>query len=121
MGTTTHRADTSAPGRPVRGGPRHRDRQHPFTLFPVARRHSEGLAVGYVGLRTLEAAVITGGIVSLLALVTLRRHPPQEADSASLLVTGKALVAENDWTFLQALAARIHRDAAAQPTRGHGT
>ncbi|MGW2650632.1 DUF4386 domain-containing protein [Streptomyces sp. NPDC001393] len=46
-----------------------------FMLFPVARRHSEGLAVGYVGLRTLEAAVITVGIVSLLAVVTLRQHP----------------------------------------------
>ncbi|GAA2315382.1 hypothetical protein GCM10010149_78970 [Nonomuraea roseoviolacea subsp. roseoviolacea] len=71
-----------------------------FTLFPVARRHSEGLAVGYVGLRTLEAAVITVGIVSLLAVVTLRQHPPQGADPASLLTTGRALVAVHDWTFL---------------------
>ncbi|MEU9993620.1 DUF4386 domain-containing protein [Streptomyces sp. NPDC048045] len=71
-----------------------------FTLFPVARRHSEGLAVGYVGLRTLEAAVITVGIVSLLAVVTLRQHPPQGADPASLLTTDRALVAVHDWTFL---------------------
>ncbi|MFJ9773987.1 DUF4386 domain-containing protein [Kitasatospora sp. NPDC101157] len=71
-----------------------------FTLFPVARRHSEGLAVGYVGLRTLEAAVITVGIVSLLAVVTLRQSPPQGADPSSLLVTGRALVAVHDWTFL---------------------
>ncbi|WP_234327320.1 DUF4386 domain-containing protein [Streptomyces sp. NRRL WC-3742] len=71
-----------------------------FALFPVTRRHSECLAVGYVGLRTLEAAVIAVGIVSLLAVVTLRQNPPQGADPASLLATGRALVAVHDWTFL---------------------
>ncbi|MEU8923506.1 DUF4386 domain-containing protein [Kitasatospora sp. NPDC048545] len=71
-----------------------------FTLYPVARRHGEGLAAGYLGLRTLEAAVIAVGIVSLLAVVTLRQHPPQGADNASLLTVGRALVAVHDWTFL---------------------
>ncbi|GAA2977468.1 DUF4386 domain-containing protein [Kitasatospora sp. NPDC127116] len=71
-----------------------------FAMYPVARRHGEGLAVGYLGLRTLEAAVIAVGIVSLLAVVTLRQHPPQGADSAALLTAGKALVAVHDWTFL---------------------
>lgn len=39
-------------------------------LFPVARRYNEGVALGYVGLRTLEAAVITVGVVPLLAVLT---------------------------------------------------
>lgn len=71
-----------------------------FALYPVTRRHSEGLVVGYVGLRTLEAAVITVGIVSLLAVVTLRQDLPQGADPVSLLATGRALVAVHDGTFL---------------------
>ncbi|WP_245984297.1 DUF4386 domain-containing protein [Streptomyces tateyamensis] len=71
-----------------------------FTLYPVTRRHGEGLAVGYLGLRTLEAAVITVGIVSLLSVVTLRQHSPQGTDPAALLTTGRALVAVHDWTFL---------------------
>lgn len=70
------------------------------TLFPVTRRHGEALAAGYVGLRTLEAAVIGVGVVSLLAVLTLRQHPPVGADSAALLTTGRALVAVHDWTFL---------------------
>jgi hypothetical protein len=66
------------------------------TLFPVAKRQNEGVALGYVGLRTLEAAVIAVGIVSLLAVVTLR----QEAAGPSSVTTAQALVAMHDWTFL---------------------
>ncbi|MCM1969251.1 DUF4386 domain-containing protein [Streptomyces sp. G1] len=63
-------------------------------LFPVLRRHGEGLALGYAFGRLLEAAVIAVGIVSVLALVTLRREPGA-ADGADA-----ALVAVHDWTFL---------------------
>ena len=69
-------------------------------VFPVVRRHNEALAAAYVGLRTLEAAVIAVGIVSLLAVVALHRHHPQGADTASLLSVDKALVAVHDQTFL---------------------
>lgn len=70
------------------------------TLFPVVKRQNEGVALGYAGLRTLEAATIVVGIVSLLAVVTLRRNPPVAADDASLVTAGRALVAVHDWTFL---------------------
>lgn len=72
------------------------------TLFPVVKRQNEGVALGYVGLRTLEAAIIAVGIVSLLAVVTLRQHLAGAAgtDPASLVTVGKALVAVHDWTFL---------------------
>lgn len=63
-------------------------------LFPVLRRHGEGLALGYAFGRLLEAAVIAVGIVAVLALVTLRRDPGA-ADGADA-----ALVAVHDWTFL---------------------
>ncbi|MFJ5549417.1 DUF4386 domain-containing protein [Streptomyces sp. NPDC093225] len=72
------------------------------TLFPVVRRHGEGLALGYAALRTLEAAVICIGIVSLLAVVTLRRDGAGAAgpDGDALRTVGGALVAVHDWTFL---------------------
>jgi uncharacterized protein DUF4386 len=55
-----------------------------------------------VGLRTLEAAIISVGVVSLLAVVTLRQQLAGAAgtDAASLVIVGKALVAVHDWTFL---------------------
>ncbi|MCU7823911.1 DUF4386 domain-containing protein [Kitasatospora sp. DSM 101779] len=70
------------------------------TLYPVTRRHNEAVAAGYTALRVLEAAVIAVGIVSLLAVVTLRRHGADGADPAALATTARALVAVHDWTFL---------------------
>ncbi|GAA2838352.1 hypothetical protein GCM10010441_73370 [Kitasatospora paracochleata] len=70
------------------------------TLFPVVSRHGRASAAGYLGLRTLEAAVITVGVVSLLAVTTLRRQPPAGADDGALRTVGRALVAVHDWTFL---------------------
>ena len=65
-------------------------------LFPVVRRQNEAVALGFVGVRVLEAAIIVVGVVSLLSVVTLR----QAGAGADALVTGQALVAFHDWTFL---------------------
>ena len=72
------------------------------TLFPVVRKQNEGVALGYVGLRTLESGIIAVGVVSLLAVVTLRQGLAGVAgsDTASLVTVGKALVAVHNWTFL---------------------
>ncbi|MEV4561075.1 DUF4386 domain-containing protein [Kitasatospora sp. NPDC049285] len=70
------------------------------TLYPVVRRHHEAGAIGYAALRTLEAAVIGVGVVSLLAVVTLRQHPVAGTDPGALLTTARGLVAVHDWTFL---------------------
>jgi hypothetical protein len=68
-------------------------------LFPVVKRQNEGLALGFVMSRMLEGAVVLIGIVSLLAIVTLRQNPAG-ADPATLLAAGHSLVAVRDWTFL---------------------
>ena len=71
-------------------------------LFPVVRRQNEAFALGFVTSRMLEAAIIVIGVVSLLAVVTLRQGlaGAPGTDPASLLTTGRALVAVRDWTFL---------------------
>ena len=46
------------------------------TLFPVVKRQNESIALGFVCGRLLEAAVIAVGMVSVLAIVTLRRRRP---------------------------------------------
>ena len=72
------------------------------TLFPVVRRQNEGLALGFVASRSFEAAVIVIGVVSLLAVVTLRHDlaGTPGTDSAALVAAGRSLVAVRDWTFL---------------------
>lgn len=67
-------------------------------LFPVVRRHNEGIAIGYLGLRTLEAGVIATGIVPLLAVVTLRQTAG--TTTSTLLTLGSALVSLHNWTTL---------------------
>ena len=65
-------------------------------LFPVLKRQNEGVALGFVGSRVLEAATIFAGVVFLLSVVTLR----QAGAGAGALVTGQALVALYDRMFL---------------------
>ena len=68
-------------------------------LFPILKRQSESLALGYVTARVVECAFIAVGILSLLSLVTLRQEAAG-ADAGSLVAVGRSLVALHDWTFL---------------------
>jgi len=71
-------------------------------LFPVVKRQNEALALGFVTSRMYEAAVIMIGVVSLMAVVTLRQDlaGASGADTSSLVIAGRSLVAVRDWTFL---------------------
>jgi hypothetical protein len=68
-------------------------------LYPLARRYSHRLALGYVAIRVLESTVIVAGIVSVLSVLTLREQFTG-ADAASFTVAGQSLVAFHDWTML---------------------
>jgi hypothetical protein len=70
-----------------------------FVLFPILKRQNEALALGYVAVRMVECVFILVGLLSLLAIVTLRQTATA-ADAGSLLTIGKALHAIHDWTFL---------------------
>ena len=66
------------------------------TLYPVVKRQNEGVALGFVGARVLEAATIFAGVVYLLSVVTLR----QAGVGAAGLVSAQTLVVLYDRTFL---------------------
>ncbi|HEV7196210.1 MAG TPA: DUF4386 domain-containing protein [Pedococcus sp.] len=68
-------------------------------VFPVVRRQNESMALGFVTSRMFEAAVIMVGVVSLLAVVTLRQSGVTGAEHGSLVTTGHALVAVRNYTF----------------------
>jgi hypothetical protein len=68
-------------------------------LFPLLKRQNEALALGYVTARLVECTFILVGILSVLAVVTLRQHAGS-ADAGSLIVVGKSLIAIKAWTLL---------------------
>ena len=43
-------------------------------LFPILRRYSEGMALGYAGSRVIESVLLLVGALSALILLTLRWH-----------------------------------------------
>lgn len=71
-----------------------------IVIFPVVRRVSESAALGYVASRTVESVMILSGVVSLMAIVTLRAGFQPGGDAVALTMTGQGLLAFHDWTFL---------------------
>jgi hypothetical protein len=63
-------------------------------LYPIARRQSEILAIGYAAARIIECVFIAAGIVFVLGLVSLRQDSPEAVDLAV------SLAALKDWTAL---------------------
>src|SRR5437868_7857021 len=72
------------------------------TLYPVVKRQNEGVALGFVTARVLEASMIFVGVVSLLSLVTLRHDlgGAAGANTAALVTAGASHVAVYNWTML---------------------
>ena len=72
------------------------------TLFPVVKRQNEGMALGFAAVRTLEAAMIFTGVVSLLSLVHVREDFGTAAGTStvSLVTTGSSLVSTSNGACL---------------------
>jgi len=64
-------------------------------LYPVVKRQGQARAVGFVASRTLEAATIYVGIVSLMSIVSLR----QAGVGPGALAVARGLAAQYKWTF----------------------
>jgi hypothetical protein len=65
-------------------------------LYPVLRKQNEGVALGLVAPRVLEASTMFAGVAFLLAIVSLR----QAGAGADMVGTGRALVTLYDRIFL---------------------
>lgn len=68
-------------------------------LFPLLKWQNETVALGYVAARLVECTFILVGILSVLAIVTLRQEGAS-SDAGSLATVGRALLAVKNWTFL---------------------
>ena len=69
-------------------------------LFSVVKRQHEGLALGFVTSRVVEAVIVVVGVLVVLAVVTLRQPGAAGADGATLVVVQRALLAVRGWVVL---------------------
>lgn len=72
----------------------------PIVLFPILKRHSETISVGYLVARVLEAVVIVVGALGLLALLALSQDfvASAPADTAPYEMSGSLLLSVRDLT-----------------------
>jgi hypothetical protein len=68
-------------------------------LFPILKHHGEGLAIGYVGFRVIEAVVAILGSLSPLPLIELSQAYIQAGapDASYYQTAGAVLLAERSW------------------------
>ncbi len=71
-------------------------------IYPLVQRQNKSLALGFIASRLFEAAVIMIGVVSLLAIVSLRKNylADQSIDVAGLHIMSNGFLALRNWTFL---------------------
>ena len=69
-------------------------------IFPIVKRATEPVALGYVASRIVESVIILAGVISLMSIVTLRTSVAPGGDPDALTMAGKSLLAFHDWTFL---------------------
>lgn len=71
-------------------------------LYPIAKRHSQIGALGYVAARIMESAFIMVGVLSVVSIVALRQDVSglTGADAAALEATGRSLATVYEFAFL---------------------
>lgn len=71
-------------------------------IFPIVRKVNLSLAIGFICSRLFEAAVIMIGVVSLLAIVSLRADYLNNSTTNTVILQqiSDALLRVRNWTFL---------------------
>ena len=69
-----------------------------IALFPIFKKYNEGLALGYVGARTMEGVTLMVAALGALLLSTISREYVA-TDASSFQTLGTLLLAVRDWTL----------------------
>ena len=72
-----------------------------FMLFPILKKHTEALALGYVGFRIIEAAMAVVSGISALSLITLSQEyiAAGAPDASHFQALGALTLAERFWAL----------------------
>ena len=70
-----------------------------LVVYPLARRQSETLSLGYVAARIMESVFAAIGIIAVMSAVSVADSLAAGGDATSLGVSGDSLVNTYDWAF----------------------
>jgi len=71
-----------------------------IVIFPLFRRFSEAVSLGYVATRIVESMMILTGVISLMSIMTFRAEVNPGDNANDLLMIRQLFVVFHDWTFL---------------------
>ena len=69
-------------------------------LYPLVRRQSPTIGLGYVTARIMESVIIAIGLLSIISVTNVNDALAAGGDSTSLAVQGSSLVSTYEWAFL---------------------
>jgi hypothetical protein len=71
-------------------------------IYPLVRRQSETVSLGYVAARIMESTFIAIGLMSIISVTNVMDALPQAggAQAAALIAEGRSLVNTYEWAFL---------------------
>lgn len=71
-------------------------------LYPIVKRQSEIVSLGYVTARIMESCFILVGLISIISVVSVAGElaGASGAEAAALTVQGRSLVSTYEWAFL---------------------
>ena len=71
-----------------------------IVIYPLVRRQSETVSLGYVAARIMESVFAAIGIISIISVVNVIDALTAGGPAAALVAQGNSLVHSYDWAFL---------------------
>ena len=71
-----------------------------IVIFPLMKRVSESVSLGYVASRTVESLLILAGVISLMSVMTFKADLDLSSGSHDINMIRQIYVVFHDWTFL---------------------